>query len=193
MKFTPDEQLSAFLDGELPEMETELVVRRSLKDDGLKRTAIRYCVIGDVMRDELPPGGPVDLVSRVHAQLEGEPEPVASPGKSRAWPRLAAGMAVAASVALVAVLAIPGGSDRPEPAPLSASQVAAPAAGPAYIVPPARQASAGPDRLTRYYINHSEYSRLMGGRSALSRIVVSTPDMAADGGPVRIEKVNAPR
>ena len=197
MKFTPEEQLSALLDGELPEIETELVVRRSLREESLRRTAIRYCLIGDAMRDELPHCGPVDLVSRVRSGLETDPgpAPVLSEPQRRPWPRLVAGLAVAASVALVAVLAVPGGGHRPDPAPLSASQVAAPAAGPVYTVPPAytRQAAGGPDRLTRYYINHSEYSTLMGGRSALSRIVARTPSADGEYPAVRVEKVNAPR
>ena len=44
------EQLSAFLDGELPEAETTLLLKRLERDDELKGTLSRYSLIGAVIR-----------------------------------------------------------------------------------------------------------------------------------------------
>jgi len=192
MRVSPEEQVSALLDGELAREESALVVRRVVRDEGLKATALRYALIGDALRGELPGRGPADLVSRVRAGLEEAP---ALRQPSRPWARYAAGFGVAASVALLAVVSLRGGAPGEAPVPVSATEVASPAAVAAYTVPPVytRPASIGPDRLTRYYINHSEYATLMGGRSALSRIVARSPEGDASSEPARIEPVSDPR
>jgi anti-sigma factor RsiW len=191
MRVSPEEQVSALLDGELADNESALVVRRVTRDEGLKATALRYCLIGDAMRGELPARSPSGLVERVRAEVDEQ----AAPGRPRArWGRYAAGFGVAASVALLALVALPGGSPDIAPVPVSSTEVAAPAAG-AYTVPPPqpRTASNGPNRLTRYYVNHSEYSSLMGGRGALSRIVISPPAEENEPAPEQAEPVDAPR
>ena len=192
MRVSPEEQVSALLDDELARDESALVVRRVARDEGLKATALRYALIGDAIRGELPGAGPVDLVSRVRKGLEEAP---ALSRPSRPWGRYAAGFGVAASVALLAVVALRGGAPGEAPVPVSATEIASPAAVAAYTVPPVytRPASIGPDRLTRYYINHSEYAKLMGGRSALSRIVARAPDSDRDSGAAVIRPVSDPR
>ena len=71
MRVSPEEQVSALLDGELAGDESALVVRRVARDEELKATALRYALIGDALRGELPERGPADLVSRVRAGLAG--------------------------------------------------------------------------------------------------------------------------
>jgi hypothetical protein len=172
MSASSEEQLSALLDNGLPEAEAGLVVRRLCRNPDLRELALRYCLVGDVLRDELPPAGPVDLVSRVHAALE--PEPEAPHGRRGRFGRMAAGVAVAASVAVVALLALPGRQPA-EPA-LSVNEIAAPPATELQVAPAlTRPAGGGPDRLTRYYVNHTEYAPLMGGRGALTRILATQP------------------
>jgi anti-sigma factor RsiW len=191
MRVSPEEQVSALLDGELADNESPLVVRRVTRDEELKATALRYCLIGDAMRGDLPARSPTGLVERVRAEVGG----AAAPGRPRpSWGRYAAGFGVAASVALLALVALPGGSPDISPVPVSSTEVAAPGAG-TYTVPPAsiRAASNGPNRLTRYYVNHSEYSSLMGGRGALSRIVISPPAEEDEPAPAQPEPVDPPR
>ncbi|NGX16751.1 sigma-E factor negative regulatory protein [Wenzhouxiangella sp. XN24] len=174
------EQLSALLDGELPDAEAEMAVRRLTRDAGLRSTALRYSLIGDAMRDELPAARPADLVDRVRAELDRQPEPVpatAAPARSSRFARAAGGFAVAASVAVAALVALPGRQiDETPPPTLSATEVASPAPEQRFAVQSARAAGGGPDRLTRYYVNHTEYAPPMSGRGALTRIIVIQPE-----------------
>jgi sigma-E factor negative regulatory protein RseA len=175
------EQLSALLDGELPEAEVAMAVRRVTRDEAMRATALRYSLIGDALRDELPAGRPADLVARVRAALDAEPAAAAvAPKRFRHVARYGAGLAVAASVALVALVALPGRQQEEAPPLLSATEVASPAPEQRMMLPPVytRAAGGGPDRLTRYYVNHTEYAPPVSGRGALTRIIVIQPEAA---------------
>jgi sigma-E factor negative regulatory protein RseA len=176
------EQLSALLDGELPDAEVEMALRRVVRDDELRSAALRYSLIGDALRGELPAGHPADLVTRVRAQLVAAPTPVAvpAPGSGR-FGRVGAGMAVAASVALVALFALPGRQQGVAPPVLTASEIASPGPEQRMMIQPVytRAAGGAPDRLTRYYVNHTEYAPPMSGRGALTRIIVIQPESAS--------------
>ncbi|KPK59154.1 MAG: hypothetical protein AMJ59_12390 [Gammaproteobacteria bacterium SG8_31] len=52
------EQLSAFLDDELEEREADLLVRRLSTEADLRGAAVRYAVMGDVIRGDLLDGDP---------------------------------------------------------------------------------------------------------------------------------------
>ena len=45
-------QISAFVDGELPDNESELLLRRMSQDDDLRRLVAEYIEIGRTMRGE---------------------------------------------------------------------------------------------------------------------------------------------
>ena len=96
MTMNAQEQLSALLDGELPEAEVPMAVRRMARDPGLRDATLRYSLIGDALRNELPPGRPAALVERVRAELGDTPAPAASRAPWR-FGRMAGGFAVAAS------------------------------------------------------------------------------------------------
>lgn len=175
------EQLSALLDGELPEAEVAMVVRRAARDETMRATALRYSLIGDALRDELPPGRPADLVARVRAALDAGPAPAAAmPKRFRHIARYGAGLAVAASVALVALVALPGRQPVDTPPLLSATEVASPGPEQRMMLQPVytRAAGGGPDRLTRYYVNHTGYAPSVSGRGALTRIIIIQPEAA---------------
>jgi sigma-E factor negative regulatory protein RseA len=183
MTINAHEQLSALLDGELPEAEVAMAVRRVVRDQGLRAAALRYSLIGGALRDELPPGRPVDMVARVRAALEAAPaEAAPKAGTGRAL-KYAGGLAVAASVALVALVALPGRQQEVNPPPvLTASEVASPSPEQRMMLQPiyTRAAGGAPDRLTRYYVNHTEYAPAMSGRGALTRIIVIQPEAYSD-------------
>jgi len=174
------EQLSALLDGELPDAEAEMAVRRLTRDTELRSMALRYSLIGDAMRNELPAARPADLVDRVRAELDKQPEAVpatTAPARTSGFARAAGGFAVAASVAVAALVALPGRQlDETPPPTLSATEVASPSPEQRFGVQSARAAGGGPDRLTRYYVNHTEYAPPMSGRGALTRIIVIQPE-----------------
>jgi hypothetical protein len=181
MTMNAQEQLSALLDGELREAEMPMALRRMARDTALRDTTLRYSLIGDALRNELPQGRPAGLVERVRDELEGAAAPAVTAQPAR-WGRLAGGFAVAASVALVALVALPGrDADEPLPA-ISATEVASPVPEQRTVMPPVytRAAGGGPDRLTRYYVNHSEYAPAVSGRGTLTRIIIIQPEQARE-------------
>ena len=110
------EHISSLMDGEISREASRFLVRRLGDDEELCATWARYHVVRDCLRnpdDGLSRG---DLCARVNRALEDEavPAPRRSP---MAWLRPVAGAAIAASVALVAVLAVnPGGTPGVTPA-----------------------------------------------------------------------------
>jgi len=188
MKNVNNEQLSAFVDDELGTQETEMLVRRLGTSERLRRTAMRYAVIGDAVRDDLISSDPRRLPRRVSRALSSEPARSAGAANQTRLGLLRplGGAAVAASVALVAVLSL---SDRvsapPESAAVTVPEIAtanAPVGG--YSSAMISRRAGSPDQLRRYYLNHSQYATMLGGQGPLIRMVRApdadeNPDEAA--------------
>src|SRR5277367_3604810 len=103
------EQVSAFLDGELPDSETELLLKRLTRDGELRESFGRYTLIGEALRGSSADKVTRTFASRVNLAIDGEPAQVASQAaKTRAahWWRPLAGVGVAAGVAAVAIVAL---------------------------------------------------------------------------------------
>jgi sigma-E factor negative regulatory protein RseA len=101
------EQISALCDHELPEGEHELLLRRFSVEKSLRLHWERYHLIGAAMRKELPAVDSRGLADRVMASLRIETAP--QPEQTRFMPSLLrgfAGMAIAATVAVVAIVGI---------------------------------------------------------------------------------------
>jgi sigma-E factor negative regulatory protein RseA len=192
------EQLSAYLDGELPEGELDLLLKQVTRDSQLRVSLGRYALIGETLRAQGAVAViPASFSERISAAVAAEPalESAASAPKrsvkdSARWLRPAAGFAVAASVAAVAILALqPSPSTQDAPFVTEATtatpiaQVDVPNSG-SYIVP-ANTASSGfvpAARLTNYVVAHSEYSSPLGRRSVLSGVLAEEEsEDAADG------------
>lgn len=105
-----DEQLSSFLDGELTEDQCETFIGRLCKDEGMKACLARYQLISDTMRNQLPVSMKPDFVQSVISAIESEPTVLApSPSRSNFTSNIskkAAGFAIAASVATLAVIGV---------------------------------------------------------------------------------------
>lgn len=107
-----DEQLSALMDGELAELEYDLLTRRVASDDSLRERWGRYQLASAALRRDLPPVVDLGLVERLAATLDATAPRAKLPVEpARSWHRPAAGFAVAASVAAVALLGLELGSD----------------------------------------------------------------------------------
>src|ERR1035438_9754892 len=103
------EQVSAFLDGELPDSETELLLKRLTRDGELRESFGRYALIGEAARGPSFSLMTKGFAGRVNLAIDGEPIPAnGQVPQSRAprWWRPFAGAAVAAGVAAVAVVAL---------------------------------------------------------------------------------------
>jgi len=171
-------QISAFVDGELPENESELLLRRLSQDAGLRHQVDQYLKIGRLIRREREVPGIGDLRGRVAAALGEQPGEVAA--REEPSPRRllkpAAGFAIAASVAIVALVGLrqadgPGTAAIADRNPGSLQAVTEQAAG--YTEPlPEVAASARPgDMLTQYYLSHGATSADLGANGILTRLV----------------------
>jgi sigma-E factor negative regulatory protein RseA len=195
------DQLSAFIDGELPKHEIELLFKRLDGNAELRATLARYTLIGESLRTRSAEGPSRTFAERVRAAVR-ESGPLVGGVTSAArmqewrWLKPVAGMAVAATVAAVAILGLQRMQDplieSPQVAatvpaqPVIPEEATAGAAGsPSYVVPAPASANSlvNTSRLTNYVVAHSEYSSPLGRRSVLSGIVAegaATPDTIAE-------------
>jgi sigma-E factor negative regulatory protein RseA len=202
------EQVSAFLDGELPNSETELLLKRLTRDGELRESFGRYAVIGEALRGSSPILLARGFTSRVNFAIDGEPVPAnghAQQARVQRWWRPFAGAAVAAGVAAVAVVALQQRADAPVlhpaaltaqnatvqsglPAP-SASLAQAPREPISYTVPaasPPAPAGMAPARLTNYVFAHSRYSSGLDQRGVVADLLIE-----ADDAPPAVDEVAA--
>ena len=190
------EQLSLLADGALTPLEAVRMVGVIAGNDELRRTWMRYHLVGEVMRTPGRIAWTPGLAARIRDALEREPALLA-PRPQRAmmaqWFRPFAGLAVAASVAAAAVLLLP----RNQPAVVNST--------PALASAPAMEGNAGPiilgaqtvgwpgenaaphaatvvkpiprSRLNGYLVNYSEQRALIGSPGVpYVRVVGYEPD-----------------
>ena len=101
-------QISAFVDGELPENESELLLRRLSQDISLRQQVAGYLEIGRLIRQDHDVPGISDLRERIAAALGEEPiqHPASTNVSQSKFTRPAVGAAIAASVAVLALFAV---------------------------------------------------------------------------------------
>jgi sigma-E factor negative regulatory protein RseA len=174
MSDTIKEQLSALVDGELPDEERELLQKRLAADSELQATWQRYHLIRDAMRENLP-----ELISKSsagvvvpdHNQQTETVFPHTVPVMRFARP--AAGFAIAASVAMLAVFGVISNRDQLSPEPVPKVAVSKPAKqlpDNFIIVPRTGWDSARPavvSHLNSYLVDHSNYSGFGASQSII--------------------------
>ena len=168
-------QVSAFVDGELADNESELLLRRLSQDAALRQLVAQYLAIGRQVRGERDIPGMTDLRGRI-ANALGEEQPieaapVAESSQSR-WLRPVAGLAVAATVAGLAVVGLQS-MNMEDPVRPQATFAGEPAEV-GYTEPsPSQVLSDAPagDTLTRYYVRHGETAADLGPNGILTRLV----------------------
>ena len=107
MTNSSDERISALIDGELDEQARQSMVDELLKKGEARATWARYHLISDTLRQNLPAGMDTQFSSRVMAALQDEPTVLAPrPPQGLQLRKRLAGLAVAASVAAVAVMGV---------------------------------------------------------------------------------------
>ena len=187
------EQVSACLDGELPERELAFLSKRLGHDAELKATLTRYALISETLRTGEAVHLPEDFAATVMARIANEPtsQPV-----RRFSPRMlqrlrpVAGIAVAATVAALAVFSVQQSGLIPPSSEVVAdtSTALAPATvseeTDRYVVPSMPSTSSAfipATRLTNYVVAHSEYSSPLGRRSVLSGVLAEgEPEVMSD-------------
>jgi negative regulator of sigma E activity len=161
-------QISAFVDGELPDSEADLLLRRMSQDAELRREAAEYLELGRALRGEASVRGVEKLRERITAALDDKAfeevmdEPEAPTGRAL---RPLLGVAVAASVALVALfgLQLTPGVDGTGAVDANVADVTE---NPGYTVP--RQID---DDLRQYYLSHGASSSELGANGVNARLV----------------------
>jgi len=158
MKEKLHEQLSALVDDELADFEQELLVKRVSGDAALQKRLASYQLISDALQNHLPER--VDTAFHASVREAIKDEPAAQPGSGglAALFRPLAGLAVAASVAVVAVFSLQ--SVRQEDPASAVTIASAPAddgstlaeVAPLLVNDPAAQG------LDAYLVNHNEYA-----------------------------------
>lgn len=190
------EQISAFLDGELPSSETELLLKRLTRDCELRQSFGRYALIGETLRGSSQTRLSRSFAARLNRAIDGEPVAPGVAGvrvhPSRWWKPIA-GTAVAAGVAAMAVVALQQRALSPSvhaarPMVAQNARVLPPREAISYTVPaaaPAETMAAMPAaRLTSYVFAHSKYSFGLGQGNLLSALLSDDQLPAADAHPV---------
>jgi sigma-E factor negative regulatory protein RseA len=189
------EQVSAFLDGELPNSETELLLKRLTRDGELRESFGRYALIGEAVRGTSHGLLTRGFAGRVNLAIDGEPVPAnghVPQSQAPRWWRPFAGAAVAASVAAIAVVALQQRAVAPTLQPAAAvmaqnapsrSRNAVGAQGPreaiSYTVPatsPEAPAVMQSARLTNYVFAHSKYSTGLAQRGVLADLLIEADE-----------------
>jgi len=162
-------QISAFVDGELPQNEAELLLRRLCQDRELRQQAAEYLAMGRVIRGERHISGLSTLRERISASLDDTSLQEEFDVVETARPRFArplAGVAIAATVALAALLGLQQLTAVPELDPAVIGNTVAESTDGSYTVP------AQEDELLRdYYLRHTATSSYFGANSINARLV----------------------
>lgn len=148
MNETKKEQLSAFMDDEIDGLQKNQV-EQILKDPELLDTWSRYHLVSDCLKRNLPEHLDRELAGKISKSIHQEPAIVAPGGLSRSFVKPAAGFAIAASVAALAIFGIqqqqPGGPHEIPQPPLVQS---VPDGGNGSVYAPVRQVSTGSGNIT---------------------------------------------
>lgn len=131
-------QISAFVDGELPDNEAELLLRRLSQDAVMRQQVARYLEIGRLIRQDNDVPGVDKLRGRIAAALGDElvAEPVEEEAVGVRFMTPASGIAIAAAVAVVALVGL---SQLSGPVDAGLQDAVAIDLAPAYTEPTAEQ------------------------------------------------------
>jgi negative regulator of sigma E activity len=158
-------QISAFVDGELPENEAELLLRRMSQDAELRQEVAEYMAMGRLMRGEPGLAGADRLHERIAAAIDDRPadagNSTSAATASRAI-RPLAGAAIAATVALAAIFALQQTTsvdELPVESPLPVANESVP------------NVDAQQERQRQYFLNHAETSSQFGANGMNSGFV----------------------
>jgi hypothetical protein len=180
-------QISAFVDGELPQNEAELLLRRLCQDVELRNQAAEYLAMGRAMRGERAIAGMSMLRERVAAAIDDkelQEEFAESEVAAPRFMRSLAGVAIAATVALAVLIGLQQMSDVPDVETVQGGEVVAGATDDSYTVPEPEY-----DLLSDYYNSHDASSSHIGFDSITPRLITYE---IRDGRVVEIELTDVP-
>lgn len=170
-----DEWLSFLVDGEVAGQSRHKLLADLSRDPVLLERWTRYHLIRDTLRNAIPDWVACDLSNRIGRALADEPTVLAPRSRTWVWARGAAGIGVAATIAAVAIIAVPTDRSAGEDPIVAASATSqpAPVVAPHTVAAPLVNWEQQPQsfsvdyRLSGYLVNHNEYSAISGMQGAL--------------------------
>jgi len=186
------EHLSGLMDGEISHEAGSFLTRRLFSDEAMCEKWERYHLIRDCIRQPGSKQLVTGLSVKLSAALDAEAVPGVSAWRHKAWLKPASGLAIAASVAFVAIMVATPQAGR-APAEVDTA-IAAPANQP-FVSPntvgspisqaasfaPAQQANS--NRLNAYLLRHNQMARTAGRQGFVSFVPIvatATPTGSED-------------
>jgi len=180
------EHLSSLMDGELSRETGLFMTRRLSSDEALCETWERYHLVRDCIRQPGSKQIVTGLCAKISVSLEAEDAPVLSPWQKNRWLKPVSGLAIAASVAMMAIVIT---APQPEVVPGAAETVVSTASNQPFVSPntlplmpvsqPASYSSAqqtNSNRLNAYLLRHNQMARTAGRQGFVSFVpIVATP------------------
>jgi negative regulator of sigma E activity len=186
MSQIPEEQLSAFLDGEPTAEEAELLLARLDREPARRATLARYAMIGECLRSGSASLEALDIAEQVRAALlaDAQPVPIRLPvvGRpGRGW--LAGGIAAAAAVVAILIAGPKAWFSGNEPAASRDTATLAlldePVTGITTPVANHRLSPRAVARLTGYLVAHGEYANQLSRSTFDSHLVSGRAERAS--------------
>jgi sigma-E factor negative regulatory protein RseA len=182
------EHISCLMDGEVSRETGRFLVRRLGADEELCATWARYHLVRDCLRHQEGGLASESLAARIRHAIAQESPSASQPVRVRRWFKPAVGMAVAASVALMAIVAVGPGR---QPAPVPGSDSAGVAEAPAFrsprsltMAPVSQQVSllgesAGDSRMNALLLRHYQATGATGGKGFVTFVPIVLKPAAA--------------
>ena len=179
------EHLSSLMDGELSRETSLFMTRRLSTDEALCATWERYHLIRDCIRQPGSKQLVTGLYTRVSASLEAEDTPAVPRWTKNRWLKPVSGLAIAASVAVMAIVVT---APQPNGLPAAGDSTLSGSANQPFVSPstlplaPVSQAVSYSDsnRLNAYLLRHNQMARTAGRQGFVSFVpIVATPNVSA--------------
>ena len=179
------ERLSSLMDGELSRETGLFLTRRLSSDEAMCDTWERYHLIRDCIRQPGSRHLVTGLSAKLNASLDAEQAPTVSPWRYNRWLKPVSGMAIAASVAMMAIVVtapqpgVQGAGDTALATPanqpfVSPNTLSLSTTSQAVSYTPAKKP--GSNRLNAYLLRHNQMARTAGRQGFVSFVpIVATP------------------
>jgi sigma-E factor negative regulatory protein RseA len=185
------EHLSSLMDGELSRDAGSFLTRRLFSDEGTCEKWERYHLIRDCIRQPGSKQMVTGLSVRMSQSLNAEEVPTVSTWRNNRWLKPVSGLAIAASVAMVAIVVT---APQPAQTPGELGTAAAIPASQPFVSPntlarsPVSQAASfatagtsSSNRLNAYLLRHNQMARTAGRQGFVSFVpIVATPVVSVE-------------
>lgn len=193
------EHLSSLMDGEISRTSGMFLTRRIVSDEALCDTWERYHLIRDCIRRPGSKHVVIGLSVRLKASLDAEQAPSVPAWRNNRWFKPVSGLAIAASVTLMAIIVtapqpgtLPGAAGDPALSESANQPFVSPNTLP--LVPVSQPVSYSPSRksetarLNAYLLRHNQMARTAGRQGFVSFVPIVVSQRPAPAGEALVEE-----